>query len=65
MRIAYHGNPKRYETFIDETLNNTLRLAAAHAHRSTFHKRIALTFHHIGALGLNDHLYSFVDVVPV
>ena len=53
------------DTFIDETLNNTLCIAVAHAHRLTFHKRIALTLHNIGALGLNDYLHSFVDVVQV
>ena len=39
-RIWFFGNPKLYDTFIDEGLNKLLRDAAARAHMVTFHTRI-------------------------
>ena len=55
-RSAQQGNPRFYATFLDESLNLTLRDCAARSHRNTMEKRIFRLFALQGALG---HVFLF------
>ena len=59
-RSTQCGNPRYYATFLDESLNLTLRDCAARSHRNTMEKRIFRLFALQGALG---HLFLFGEKV--
>ena len=51
-----HGNAAWYATWIDESLNLTLRSIARCAHPSTFDVTVLAAFALISELGLNKYL---------
>ena len=55
-RSTQCGNPRYYATFLDESLNLTLRDCAARSHHNTMEKRIFRLFALQGALG---HVFLF------
>ena len=43
--IRHKGNPRFYQTYLDESLNKTICSIAASSHRSTMERRVAAKFH--------------------
>ena len=59
--MLFHGNIKFYSTFVDETLNMTLRQIAQHAHRRVFENRVFYFMSLIGFLSSGGYLFGSVD----
>jgi hypothetical protein len=55
-RSAFLGNPARYSTFIDESLNKALRVTAATANRAKFQQTIFTCFAVMARVGCG-HLF--------
>lgn len=57
-RSQTHGNPRFYSTFLDESLNLTLRNVASAAHRTNMENRIFRLMALQADLGLQRYLYG-------
>ena len=53
-----YGNPVTYSTFLDESLNNSLRAVCVFAHRSQMERRIFQLFNLQGVLEVSPFLYG-------
>ena len=57
-RSMWLGNPKCYDTFLDEALNLPLRTCAERAHRLTMETSVFRCFTLIGILGIKSHIFG-------
>ena len=57
-RIPWHGVPKLYATYLDESLNRCLRSIAAFCHRRTFASRVHRLIDMVGRLVSPEYFYS-------
>eukprot|EP00959_Pyramimonas_sp_CCMP1952_P459242 9477927-Pyramimonas_sp.AAC.6 len=55
------GNPKAYDTFVDEGLNLALRVSAESSHGATVHRTVYGCFAIMGRLKTNIHLFASPD----
>ena len=46
-RMAYLGNPKRYATWLDESLNKALKKTTTHASQLSFEPSVLLKMQHV------------------
>ena len=56
VRATWMGNPKAYNTFLDESLNLLLRTVTAASHRANQYWRILYFINLIGQLGLSEFI---------
>ena len=54
--IGFHGSPKMYNCFLDESLNSLLRSLAVYAHRAKFCVRVFSMMDMVGALNLSVYI---------
>eukprot|EP00959_Pyramimonas_sp_CCMP1952_P396411 8305544-Pyramimonas_sp.AAC.2 len=57
-RIRWHGNPRFYAVWQDESLNMTLRTAAEKASRIKFEFRIFKIFGLLANLGISRYIHA-------